>query len=220
MITVHGRRSSSNVQKVLWALAELGQPFERVTVGGGFGGVDTPQYLALNPMGLVPVMQDGDVTMVESNAIVRYLAARYGSGTLRPTEPKALAMAEQWMEWQAANIQPFVTTMFMNLVRTAPARRDGQAVKQAAERLLKPLLIADRHLDTHPYFAGDHLTMADIPLGILYWRYTHLDYAKPQLPGIDGWLKRLEARKPYQDWVMVPPSRSPEEWAANEQALR
>ena len=94
MIEVWGRRSSSNVQKVVWALDELGLPFNRHTVGGSFGGNRAPAYLAMNPNGLVPVLQDGDITMFESNAIVRYLAARYGEGALRPKDPKALAMAE------------------------------------------------------------------------------------------------------------------------------
>src|SRR5262249_2214398 len=103
---VYGRRSSINVQKVLWALGELGIAFERESIGGSFGGNDTPAYRAMNPNGLVPVLRDGDVVMFESNAIVRYLATRYGTGTLLPTEPRALAAAEQWMEWTATTLAP------------------------------------------------------------------------------------------------------------------
>src|SRR5262245_9997733 len=117
MIEVWGRRSSINVQKVMWTIGELGLEHKRHSVGGSFAGNREKPFLALNPNGLVPVIRDGDVVMFESNAIVRYLAARYGAGTLRPSIPKALAAAEQWMEWQQTTIAPLIGTIFMNKVR-------------------------------------------------------------------------------------------------------
>jgi glutathione S-transferase len=219
MIKIYGRRSSINVQKVLWTLAELGQPFERVTVGGSFGGNTSDEYLAMNPQGLVPVLVDGSITMFESNAIVRYLSARYGEGSLRPAEPRALAAAEQWMEWQQMNVYPLVTTIFLNLVRTPLDQRDPKAVRAAEMKLPRLLAMADIHLSRQVWFAGEAFTMADIVMGCLYWRYSQLETEKPEARYIGLWFDRLQQRKPYQDWVMVPVGRNPEEWAKNERDL-
>jgi glutathione S-transferase len=219
MITVYGRRSSINVQKVLWTLAELGQPFERVTVAGSFGGTRTPEFLAMNPNALVPVLKDGDIAMFESNAIVRYLAARYGTGTLRPEDPARLAAAEQWMEWQATTIAPLVSTIFMNLVRTPADRRDEAAIHAAMAKLPGAFAIADAHLERNSWFAGNALTMAEIVLGCMYWRYRSLECEKEAAPNIDRWFGQLQLRKPYRDWVMVPIGRNPEEWSRHEREL-
>lgn len=220
MITVYGRRSSSNVQKVLWTLGELNIPFQRESIGGGFGGNDKPSYRAMNPMGLVPVIRDGDVTMFESNAIVRYLAARYGEGTLRPTNRKSLAAAEQWMEWQAVNIWPHVTTIFMNLVRTPETQRNHAAIAANETKLAENLPIADAVLSKQPWFAGDKFTMADIILGCIMWRYSELEFKKPDVPHVMKWFEALKQRPPYKEWIMVPIGRNPQEWAENEKLLR
>lgn len=219
MIEVWGRRSSSNVQKVIWALAELGLDFDRHTVGGGFGGTRDPSYLAMNPNALVPVLRDGDVTMFESNAIVRYLAARYGEGGLRPTATKALAAAEQWMEWQQLNVVPHISTIFMNLVRTRPEQRDDRAIADAGAKLTGVLAIADKALASSKWFAGDEFSYGDIPLGVLYWRYSRLNCDRPVTPNIQRWFDALQQRPAYRKWVMVEAGNSLEEWNANEKAL-
>lgn len=219
MIDVWGRRSSSNVQKVIWALGELGLDFKRHTVGGSFGGVREAAYLKMNPNALVPVLQDGDITMFESNAIVRYLGARYGEGTLRPKEPKALALAEQWMEWQQLNVVPHISVIFWNLVRSPVEQRNDKAVADANSKLADVLPIADRALATAPWFAGDRFSFGDIVLGVLYWRYSCLDCTKPDTPNIKRWLEALKQREPYQKWVMVQAGRNIAEWNAHEKAV-
>jgi glutathione S-transferase len=219
MIEVWGRRSSSNVQKVIWALEELGLAFNRHSVGGGFGGTREPSYLKMNPMGLVPTLKDGDVTMFESNAIVRYLAARYGEGKLRPKEPNALAAAEQWMEWQQLNVVPPISTIFWNQVRLPRAQRNDQAIAAAQANLAKMLPIADNALASSKWLAGEDFSFGDIVLGVLYWRYSRLEGAEPDMPHIDRWFRNLQQRPAYQKWVMIEVGNSPEEWTANEKAL-
>jgi glutathione S-transferase len=219
MIEVWGRRSSSNVQKVIWALDELGLDFKRHTVGGGFGGTRDPAYLEMNPNALVPVLRDGDITMFESNAIVRYLAARYGEGGLRPKALKALAAAEQWMEWQQLNVVPHISAIFWNLVRVKPQDRNTKAVADAEAKLMTVLAIADKRLATSTWFAGEAFSFGDIALGVLYWRYTQLDCGRPDTPSIKRWFEALQQRPAYRKWVMVPVGNSIEEWNANEKAL-
>lgn len=219
MIEIWGRRSSSNVQKVVWALDELGLPFNRHTVGGGFGGNREPAYLEMNPNGLVPVLQDGDVTMFESNAIVRYLAARYGEGTLLPKDHKGLAAAEQWMEWQQLNVVPSISAIFWNEVRLPKAKRNDKAVVDAEANLAKMLPIADRALASSPWFAGDSFSFGDIVLGVLYWRYFKLAGKTLDLANLKRWFEALQQRPAYRKWIMVEIGSSPEEWAVLEKAL-
>ncbi|MBL8905318.1 MAG: glutathione S-transferase family protein [Rhizobiales bacterium] len=216
---VYGRRSSINVQKVLWVLGELGIEFRRESIGGGFGGNDTPAFRAMNPNGLIPVLRDGDIIMFESNAIVRYLAARYGAGSLLPTEPHALAAAEQWMEWSQTTLAPPASALFMNQVRIPADRADRKAMADAEARLQTVLPIADKALAGKAFFAGDDLTIGDIVFGCLRWRLDKLDWKQPPMPNIDRWFAALKERPAYKQWVMVPVGRSPEEWAANEKLL-
>jgi len=213
MITVWGRRNSVNVQKVLWALEELDVPYTRENVGGHFGGNRDPDFLTMNPMGLVPVIRDGDVTMFESNAIVRYLSARFRSGVLRPAEHRGLAMAEQWMEWQQQAFAPHVAAIFMNTVRTAPENRNAQAVAAAEKQAAEALRIADGWLARHDWFAGSAFSFGDITMGALLWRYMGLDCDKPDMPHVLEWLEALERREPFRNTVMaVPRAKSLEEW--------
>ena len=216
---VYGRRSSINVQKVLWALGELGKEFARESVGGGFGGNDTPAYRAMNPNGLIPVLRDGDVVMFESNAIVRYLAVRYGVGTLLPDAPRALAAAEQWMEWSQTTLAPPASVLFMNQVRTPADKADRKAMADAEARLQAVLPIADRALADKAFFAGDALSIGDIVIGCFRWRLDGLTWKRPEMPNIDRWFAALKTRPAYREWVMVPVGRGPAEWAANEKAL-
>lgn len=214
MITVWGRRNSVNVQKVLWTLGELDVPYTRENVGGSFGGNRNADFLAMNPMGLVPVIRDGDVTMFESNAIVRYLAARFRLGLLRPADHRSLAMAEQWMEWQQLNFAPAVTTIFINTVRTAPENHDAAAVKAAEAKAAEAARIADAWLARHDWFAGTLFSFGDIAMGALLWRYMGLNCVKPDMPHLLEWLESLEQREAFRRAVMeVPRARNPAEWA-------
>jgi glutathione S-transferase len=219
VITVWGRRSSFNVQKVLWALGELELSFDRHNVGGSFGGTDSPAFKAINPNGLVPVIKDNNITMYESNAIVRYLAARYGDGRLRPREPEALALAEQWMEWSGPAVQVPATTLTIQLLRTPASQRKSEVVANATQNLARNLPIVDAALARSAYVAGSEFSMGDIPIGGLMWRLHALEWDRPATPNLDRWFKALQSRQAYKQWVMVPVGRSPEEWLANEKAL-
>lgn len=204
MLKIWGRPNSVNVQKVMWAVAELGQPHERIDVGGAFGGLDTEAYRAKNPNRLIPVLEDGGTVVWESNSIVRYLAARYGAGSLWPEDAGARAQADSWMDWQLGTLQPVLGIIFWGLIRTPPEQRDMAAITAAAERI-KPLwLVLEGHLAQRRFVAGDTLTMGDIPAGCAYWRYRNLDVAKPDLPNLDRWYGELEQRPGYRAHVMLP----------------
>ncbi len=139
MIEVWGRRSSINVQKVLWALGETGQPFERHAAGGQFGGLDDKAFLKMNPNGLVPVMKDGTVTLFESNTMMRYLARKYGKDTIRPRGQKPWALADQWTDWTATTLNPPMFTILFNTVRATPEQRNPAAVQGCRKEGWRPV---------------------------------------------------------------------------------
>jgi len=212
MLEIWGRRNSSNVMPVMWAVGELGLPHRRYDVGGSFGGLDRPDYLTMNPNGRVPTINDEGFVLWESNAIVRYLSRRYGEGALLPDDEPQYALADQWMDWLKTTAYPQFIELFWAMVRTEPAHRDTGQIAGRAERLGKALGILDAHLVGRPYIVGDRLTMADIPFGPLAYRYFNLEIARPALSSLSAWYERLCERPAYQERVMIPFGRNPAEW--------
>ncbi|PKH23740.1 glutathione S-transferase [Enterobacterales bacterium CwR94] len=205
MIQVWGRKSSSNVQAVMWCLAELQQPVERYDVGHKYGGNNTPEFLAMNPNGLVPVLKDGDKPpLFEAGAIVRYLANRYGNDDFWPQDLDARTQVDMWAEWAKLTVSlSFTKPVFWPLVRVPEAERDLSALNLAIDNLTKVLMIADNRLQQHDYLVGNHLTMADIQLGNLLYRYYSLDMPRADLPGLQRYYQRLGQREAYRQHVMV-----------------
>ncbi|MEQ1716648.1 MAG: glutathione S-transferase [Hyphomicrobium sp.] len=204
MLKVWGRTTSANVQKVMWTIAELRLPHERIDAGGAFGRLDTPEYTALNPNKLIPTIQDGDLTLWESSAIIRYLARTYGAGQLQPVAGHEIAHADQWMEWTSTTLYPdIIGSMFMGLIRTPAAQRNTAAIATSIQRVGEKLAILDDALANRPYILGDRLTMADIPAGGLMYRYFTLPVARPRLANLEAWFGRLQERAAYQDHVMI-----------------
>lgn len=204
MLKIWGRNNSSNVQKVLWCCAELDLPFERIDLGGAFGGTGDATYLALNPNALVPTIDDDGFVLWESNAIVRYLAAKHGAGALCPTDPQARAAGDRWMDWQIATVSPAIGPVFWGLVRTAPADRDLAAIEAARQKCAAAFAILDSHLAHHSYIGGGAFTMADIPLGIHVHRWMVMAIERPPAPNLEAWYTRLTARPGFKTHAMLP----------------
>ncbi len=204
MLRIWGRTNSINVQKVMWTVAELGLAHERVDAGGKFGGLDTAEYGALNPNRKVPTLEDGDVVLWESNAIVRYLAARYGPGRLWPEDPVVRAQADKWMDWQISTVLPDMHVVFWQLIRTPEQQRDRAAIDASAKRLVPIWQILDEQLARRPFVAGGRLTIGGVPIGAMVHRYLNLPLERPALPAIDGYYARLQEHPAYRDHVMLP----------------
>ena len=204
MLKIWGRTNSFNVQKVMWTVDELGLAHERIDAGGAFGGLDTEAYGKQNPNRRIPLVEDGQLALWESNAIVRYLAAKYGGGTLWPEDPGMRSLADRWMDWQITTLQPQLHTIFWGLIRTAEADRDMAAI-DAAVLAIRPIWqLLDDHLATHRWIGGADLTMGDIPLGCATWRYLNLPIDRPHLPNLEHWSARLQERPAYRRHVMLP----------------
>ena len=194
MLTIWGRLSSVNVQKVVWCADELGIEYTRIDAGGKFGGNDTPEYLAMNPNGLVPVIDDDGFVLYESNAIVRYLAGKAGATALWPEEARARADVDRWMEWQSAGYTPAMGPAFMQLVRTAPEKRDVGAIEASRAKTEKHSAILDAHLAERRYLAGDRFTVADIVVACAAHRWLHLPIERTVRPNLQRWYDECAAR--------------------------
>jgi len=183
---------------------ELGLVHERIDAGGPFGQTDTPEYDKLNPNRLVPVLDDRGFVLWESNAIVRYLAATYGLGTLAPADLQDRARADQWMDWSITTVYPDVIPgLFVQFVRVTAAERDVARVEATAKRAGASLAILDAQLAGHHFIVGDTLTTADIAVGALLYRYFTMPVARPKLPNVEAYYHRLTQRKAYQEHVMI-----------------
>jgi glutathione S-transferase len=204
VLRIWGRSNSINVQKVLWCCGELDVSYHRVDIGGPFGGTGEPEYLRLNPNGLVPTISDGGFVLWESNAIVRYLATKHGTGTLCPEDLAKRADADRWMDWQMGTLWANFRPAFVGLVRTPPEKRDRAYIAPALRKTAENLAILDTHLTGRDYVTGPAFTMADIPLGATAYRWFSLDIERPPMPNLEAWYERLCARAPYKATVMLP----------------
>lgn len=204
MLTIWGRSTSGNVQKVMWAIGELGLPYERIDVGREYGGLDAAAYAGLNPNRRIPTLQDGDVVLWESNVIVRYLSAKFGAGQLWPLDHGTRGVADQWMDWQQTTLLPDMRTVFWGLVRTPAEKRDPHEISAAVENLKEVWSRLDAQLRGRQFVAGDCLTMGDIPVGMMCYRYHALGVERAPLGNLEGWYERLKSRDAFRKHVMIP----------------
>lgn len=205
MLTIFGRRNSANVQKVLWLVGELNLAHRHVPKGGSFGGLDTLEFRAMNPAGKVPVIDDNGVIVWESHAILRYLAARYGTEALYSQAPAKRARSEPWMDWSQTTFQvDFLTGVFWGLYRTPEPQRNWPAIRAALARCAEHTQVLDNMLSVRPFLASETLTLADIAVGTLMFRYFTLDIERPERPHLQAWYRRLADRPAYRENVMLP----------------
>ncbi|MBV8625091.1 MAG: glutathione S-transferase [Herbaspirillum sp.] len=202
MLKIHGRDNSINVRKVLWACMELGIPFEREDWGSGFRSTSEPAFLAMNPNAMVPVIDDGGFVLWESNTILRYLAAQYGAGgaaSLYPADVRQRARVDQWIDWQASDLNRSWSQAFMALVRKSPDYEDARLVAASIANWTRYMRVLEQQLQhTGAYVAGADFTLADIPVGLSVNRWFGTPFEHPDLPAVAAYYERLRAREGYR----------------------
>ncbi len=205
MLTIWGRKTSSNVQALMWCVGELGLPYERRDAGHRYGGTDTKEFLAMNPNGTVPVLCDGEgEPLWETGAILRYLAARYGAAPFWPEEGPARASIDKWAEWAKINVTlGFTAPIFWRVVRTAPAQQDKQGIRQAVENLDKWLDIAEVQLSRGNFLVGDDFSLADIQFGHVLFRYFDISIPRQKRPALRRYYYLLTERPAFREHVMI-----------------
>ena len=204
MITLYGRRSSCNVQKAMWVLNELDVAHEHIELGGDFGGLDTPEFLAMNPHGRVPVLRDDDVVVTESDAIVRYVAACYGDDVLWPTDPVTRAAIDQWLAWTATTLQPPWIELFWRLVRTPVEKQNAKLIARLTEASITQFRWLNQQLAHHAYLVGEAFSLADIPAGMTLYRWFEMEIDRPAMLNVERWYEILLERPAYQNSICIP----------------
>ena len=206
MLKVWGRNTSSNVQKVVWGLAEMAIPFERIDAGGAFGKTTEPFYLAMNPNSLVPTLEEEDgFTLWESNSVLRYLAGKHAARVHEPADFKVRARAQMWMDWQLSVMAPAITPVFWQLIRTPADKRDPALIAAGKEKTIAAARIMDAQLGKTAYLADDAFSYGDIPVGIMIYRYVQLIPERPATPNLDRWYGAISARDAFKAQVASVP---------------
>jgi glutathione S-transferase len=206
VIKIWGRNTSANVQKVMWAVGEIGLPHERIDIGGPFGKNREQAYLAMNPNGLVPTLEEEDGFLLwESNSIVRYLAAKHRASVLEPADLRARARAGAWMDWQLSVAAPAIADCFLGLIRTPPEKRNHAAIEESKKKTTAAMTVLDGELAKTAYVAGDTFSYGDIPVAIMAYRYRQLVPERPPLRHFERWYAALSARQAYKDQVSAVP---------------
>jgi len=198
-----GRKNAYNVLKVLWILDELELDYQQHDVGSIPGELETAEYLAINPHARVPTLVDQGTAIWESNSICRYLAAEYSPGNLWPLQPLQRSFAERWMDWELSRLQPDFIDLFWGYYRTPVKQRNEEAIEAARIRCTANLQQLDDHLQRHSYLAGEHFSMADIPVATCLYRYINMGLEVETPANLLDWYQRLGQRRAYQNTIMV-----------------
>ncbi|CAH2901877.1 MAG: Uncharacterized glutathione S-transferase-like protein [uncultured Paraburkholderia sp.] len=203
MLQILGKTSSINVRKVLWTCAELDLAFEQEDWGAGFRPTSDPQFLALNPNAMVPVIKDGDFVLWESNSIIRYLAGRYRDRgeSLYPGDPCERARCDQWIDWQASELNRSWSYAFLALVRQSPAHRDARQIESSRANWAKHMAIVEGQLQrTGAFIAGNAFSLADIPIALSINRWLETPIEHDDLPAVAAYMTRLAERDGYREY--------------------
>lgn len=203
MLKIWGRLNSSNVKKVIWIAEEIQLPYQHINLGGSYGGLDDPAYKERNPNGLVPLIEDGETILWESNVIVRYLAAQYGKQDFWIDDPASRAQAEKWMDWASTTSMPDFRDVMMNLIRLPEEQRDQAAAERGVKGLANMMRIANSALEKQNWLSGDKFGIGDIPLGCLIYPWFLFPIEREPLPALEDWYNRLTQRPAYQKSVMI-----------------
>lgn len=198
MIRLWGRKNSINVQKVVITLDELGLPYERIDAGQEFGRNRTPEFLAMNPNGMVPVIEIDNFVLWESNAIVRYLAARYGIGRLWAESLEGRADADRWMDWQATILWPALRPAYFQIYRTPEAEKNARLIEEGVAKTDTLMQILDARLQDRDYLTGDSFSIADIVLGVVVYRWLNMPIARSDYPALTAWYARMRNRPAFR----------------------
>jgi glutathione S-transferase len=207
-LKIWGRANSVNVQKVLWCCRELDLAYERIDAGMQFGRNTEPDYLAMNPNGRIPTVEDGDFVLWESNSVMRYLVLAYGKGsTLYPDAPKASAGIDRWLDWTLSTLQPVDRPVFWALVRTPVEQRDMKAIQKDADAEAVQWRIVDAQLATRRFIEGEQFTLADIALGAYARRWFGVEgIVKPRLSHLERWYAQFAGRPGFAQFIAPPMS--------------
>ena len=201
-ITLYGRHTSYNVQKVLWFLDQLELEYQHIELGSSPGDTETKEFGKLNPMRKVPVLADDEKIIWESNSILRYLASSYGSNQWLPQDAYQRSLVERWMDWSQTRFEPAFVGVFWGYYRTPRALRNMEAINKSLDDCVYCLDRLDEQLGDQEYLLGDTLSMADITAGIFLYRLVEIDLDISLPACVARWYQKLQKFPGYKRWAM------------------
>lgn len=204
MIELWGRKNSYNVLKVLWTLAELNIEYRHHDVGSNEGDLESPEFLALNPNGRIPVLVDKGSAIWESNTIVRYLCAVYGTNILWPDNPLQRSYADRWMDWELATLEPDFRGLFWGFYRKSESKRDTVKIENSKSNCQRHFRMLDDHLENNAFLAGESFSMGDIPSASYLYRYFEMGAGVEKPANVMAWYERLSSRGAFRQTIMTP----------------
>ncbi len=204
MITLWGRKSAFNVQKVMWALKELQVEYDQIEVGGDFGWLDSDEFLEMNPHGRIPVIRHDDKILWESHSIIRYLGATFRNEDLWPQDAFKRSMCDRWMDWSLSFLQPNFMGLFWGYYRMPEEKRNSRRIKATGSICESCFGLLNELLEQQRFLAGDRFTLGDIPAAATLYRYFEMGLEVNRPPQVMAWYERMKQREPYQEGIMIP----------------
>lgn len=198
MLTIWGHPDSPNVQKVTWACEELGTCYALKHVGGASGGTDTPDYLARNPNGRVPTIEDDGFVLWESHAILRYLAGKDPDKRLTSDDLRVRALIDQWMDWQCAHLAPAIRALVVLVIKPRSTLPTAEEIESARSEIVRLLRVVNREFERRDYICADKFTIADIPMAISFNIWKIMEPACADFPAVDAWYARINKRVAFR----------------------
>ncbi len=207
MITLWGRTNSINVQKVLWVLDHLQIPYQRIDAGLQFGVNNSPEFLAMNPHGKIPLIKDGDTTVWESNAICKYLCNITAGQTLYPTDAASRAQVDQWLDWAIGTLYISMGFVFQQLIRTPEAQRNPVRIEEERKKTVDALKVLNQYLQGRQFIVGNEMTLADIIMSAATYRCDGIGVVSidgPECAGLKPWFSAMREQPEFKRWVQIP----------------
>ena len=194
---------NSRAGRIVWLFEELGLEYELNKMAFHPKDLKSDEHRRRHPLGRVPVLEDGDVSIYESGAIVEYVMARYGDKGLKPSvESKEFPEYLQWFHYCEGMVMPPINTIMVHSVLLPPERRNEEVLGQAKRLLTRSLAPVEAALEGREYLVGD-FTAADIMLGHAIFMSNRLGCVTDEMPNLEAYVKRVEARPAFQTAIQM-----------------
>ena len=207
MLTIYGRKSSANVQKVHWICLEGNLKFKAINIGGKYGGHTSPEFKQINPNSTIPVLKDNDFIIYESNSIIKYISDKYK--ILKSNNQKDIALNNQWIDWASLVFGLQCATYTAHNMLLPVEQRNPTIASESKKKIITSFEILDNQLNKYNFILNDELGLADIPIGCWLHRCVILDLKFSEFKSLDRWYRKLKQNKAYQIAVIsatIPPN--------------
>ena len=203
MLTVYGRKSSANVQKVRWICSEGNLAFKTEIVGGKYGGLTSPEFIRLNPNSTIPVLKDGDFILYESNSIIKYISDKFD--ILRSDTQEKIALNNQWIDWSSSVFGLNCSHYTLHNILLPIDQRNTTLASEAKKKINSCFELLNKQLEKTNYLLDNELSLADIPVGCWINRCVVLGLEIAEFKSLEKLYVNLKERSAFRIEVFSAP---------------